>query len=208
MDAWVESSLPVPGVKKAPTVTPDWRTFGRLITDLSVPQLSWGGLLAYGDPTDYREACRQSFGQEMLDPSGVQGDVRGLRVLGALSEAQWQQARTEGLQIGADIELATAQQWFRPRPYEPFALSGTRDGRLTNGLTSDLARGDVLRVRGGRTEKTEWEQPQPTLELQVIRGEQLIGRFMWRTALTLHPRPTESIVLPPAKPSAAIPPDG
>lgn len=208
MDAWVESSLTPPGVKKALMVTPDWRAFARLIMDLSVPQLRWGGLLAYGDQTDYREACRQSFRQRMLDQSGVQGDVRGLRVIGALSDAQWRQARTEDLQIGGELGLATAQQWFRSRPYEPRWLSGTQDGGITNGLTSDLTAGDVLRVRGGRTDETEWEGPQPTLELQVIRGEQMIGRFMWRTALTLHPGPTDSIILPPAKPSPAVAPDG
>jgi hypothetical protein len=33
----------------------------------------------------------------------------------------------------------------------------------------------------------------------------MIGRFAWRTSLTLYPRPVDSITLPPANAGAALP---
>lgn len=197
MDAWVEPYLPEPGVKKAPTVTPDWRAFGRLITDLSVPQLKWGGLLTYGDSTDFRSACRQSFRERMMEHvSGSRRQVASLRFLGSLSEKQWQKARTKGLWIGGDIPLATMEEWFRPRVDRRRGGVTTENRRLFWGDGAGFAKGDVLRVRGGQTEKSEWEEPQPTLELHVLRGEERRGRFIWRTRLELWPRPAESIKLP------------
>jgi hypothetical protein len=209
MDAWVEPSLPPPGVKKAPTLTPDWRAFGRLASDLSVPQLRWGGLLAYGDPTGYREACRQSLRELMLaQVNGAMGRLESLCLISSLSEAQWQELCATGLAVGRGLPLSTVQEAFRERPGWTFGGVIADNVQLFDRGTASFAVGDVLRVRGGQTEKTEWEEPQPTLELQVMRRGQRIGRFAWPTSLTLRPRPVDSIPLPPTKagPHPSAPP--
>jgi hypothetical protein len=199
MDAWVEPALPPPGVKKAPTLTPDWRALGRLVVDLSEAEIAWGGLLTYGDPTDYREACRQSLRERMLSElAGPWEQLGALRLIGSLSDAQWQEVHAEGLAVGSDLPLATVQEALRGP--QRWAVGVTVENvRL---FERGFAVGDVLRMHGGQTEKTEWEEPQPTLELQVMRRGQRIGRFVWRTSLALYPRPVDSIPLPPTKAGA------
>jgi hypothetical protein len=205
MDAWAEPSLPPAGVNKPPTVTPDWRAFGRLIADLSVPQVRWGGLLAYGDPTDYREACRQSLRERLLEEvSGQMGQVESLCLIGSLSEAQWQELHAEGLAVGRGLALSTVQEAFRARPGWTFGGVIADNVQLFGRGTAGFAVGDVLRVRGGQTEKTQWEDSEPTVELEVLRGGQRVGRFVWPTSLALYPRPVDSITLPPVK--AGVPP--
>jgi hypothetical protein len=199
MDTWAEPSLPPAGVKKSPTVTPDWRALGRLVMDLSEAQITWGGLLTYGDPTDYREACRQSLRERMLSElAGPWEQLGALRLIGLLSDAQWQEVRAGGLAVGPDLPLNAVQQAFRGPQHRGVEVTTVENERL---FRHGFAVGDVLRLRGGQT---EGEEPQPTLELQVMRGDKMIGRFAWRTSLTLYPRPVDSITLPPVK--AGVPP--
>jgi hypothetical protein len=200
MDAWAEPSLPPPEVRKAPTLTPDWRALGRLVMELSEAEIAWGGLLTYGDLTDYREACRQSLRERMLSElAGPWEQLGALRLIGLLSDAQWQEVHAGGLAVGPDLPLNAVQQAFRGPQHRGVEVVTVDNERL---FRRGFAVGDILRVRGGQTEETEGEEPQPTLELQIMRGGQRIGRFVWPASLTLYPRPVDSITLPSAKAGA------
>jgi len=203
LDAWVEPSLPAEG-KTAPAVTPDWRAFGRRISDLTSAQIKWGGLLTYEDPTDFRNACRQSFRARMLSvaTSGV-GNPHVLRFLGSLSDDQWQQACTEGLRIGSDISLDVLLDRFRSRPHEhpaPWVVTNEQGEEVmvpmrTAAGERGFTAGDVLRVREGQG---NWFDVSPgaTFELQVIRQGKVRARFVLPARLVLRSGPTESIGLP------------
>ena len=205
LDAWVEPSLPAEG-KAAPTVTPDWRVFGRLTSNLTTAQLRWGGLLTYEDPTDFRNACRQSFRARMLNVvGGGMGSPQVVRFLGSLSDDQWQQVGTDGLRIGSDISLEALLDRFRSRPHEhpaPWVVTTEQGGEAMVPMPREAGErgftaGDVLRVQEG---KGNWFDASPgaTFELQVLRQGKVKGRFLLPARVALRPGPTGSIALPTA----------
>jgi len=205
LDAWVEPSLPAEG-KAAPTVTPDWHAFGRLISDLSTAQIKWGGLLAYEDPADFRNACRQSFRARILSVVGSgMGSPHVVRFLGSLSDDEWQRLSGEGLRVGSDISLDTLLDRFRARLHElppPWVVTNEQGGEVMVSMTtaageSGFAAGDILRVQEG---KGNWFDASPgaTFELQVLRQGKVKGRFLLPARVALRPGPTGSIALPKA----------
>jgi hypothetical protein len=97
-----------------------------LLQQTTSAQRGWGGRLIYGDPTDRHNAYRSAFRDSLLEMLREIPHI--YRLLGNLSDDQWQRLHAEGLTYGPD--------------FSPAVTDEDRD----HGLWLDRQKGDVLRV--------------------------------------------------------------
>jgi hypothetical protein len=211
LDEWADAALPKEEGEVTPasvSVIPDWRAFGRIAGDIDPAQQKWGGVLTYGDPRDYRNACRQSLLEQMMEV--VWHWPYALRFLSSLSDKQWDQLQADGLRVGSDMPLSRMVEVWRCRKHEPppFSLEprSTAPSDEDPGGWMGFAEGDVVRLTA-----TDASGPaeEAQLLLQVLRD----GRPLWSAGeiklpatITLQPRSTESLVALPGGGSQPPPP--
>ena len=211
LDQWVDAALGSEegdGERRSVSVIPDWRVFGRMAGNLDPAQQKWGGVITYGDPTDYRNACRHSFREQMMKVLWQQPYV--LRFLSSLSDKQWDQLQADGLRVGSDMPLSRMVEAWRLRKHEPqpFSLEprSTLPSDQDPGGWVGFAEGDVVRVT-----RTDASRPaeEAQLILQVLRdGQPLwsIGEIRLPATIALKLRSTESLVALPEGGSQPPPP--
>ncbi|UCC67992.1 MAG: hypothetical protein JSV79_12915 [Armatimonadota bacterium] len=130
LDSWIEPYLPESvDSQTAPAgirVPVDPKNCIWLLQQTTGPQRAWGGRLIYGDPTDLSNACRHTFRGKLLE--ALQQLPHIYRLLGNLTEDQWQRLHAEGL------------------TYDPGFSPPVTDEDGNHGFWLDRQKGDVLRV--------------------------------------------------------------
>lgn len=130
VDSWIEPYLPDPPDSHATPVgirvPVEPKNCVWLLQQTTGPQRSWGGRLIYGDPTDRHNAYRSAFQHNLLEMLREIPHI--YRLLGNLSDDQWQRLHAEGLTYGPDFSPAVTDE----------------DG--DHGFWLDRRKGDVLRV--------------------------------------------------------------
>jgi hypothetical protein len=130
VDSWVEPYLPESADSQAAAagirVPVDPKNCIWLLQQTTGAQRGWGGRLIYGDPTDRRNGYRSAFRGKLLE---MLREIPHLyRLLGNLSDDQWERLQAEGLTYGPD---------FSPP---------VTDEDRNRGFWLDRRKGDVLRV--------------------------------------------------------------
>ena len=122
LDAWLEPHLRADLAWGEGVVVPlDIRKVGGLMRRLSYLQRSYGGVLTYGRPTEETEPARHLFRTTLLRT--VQNAAWFYALVGALSDAQWEQAHAEGLRLDAESPVEPPSDGLRER--DAPSLEGT-----------------------------------------------------------------------------------
>ena len=132
VDGWLDPSLPAdasPDRLAALDVPLDPRACAWTVTHLGKPQLKWGYLPIYGDPTDTRNAYRHAFREKLFNL--LSDDMnQGCDLIADLNDDLWNRAQGEGLRWGSD---------FSPQPTAQ---------ALNHHWWPERKQGDLLRVVG------------------------------------------------------------
>ena len=158
--------------------------------------MEWGAVLAYGDPTDARQAYLQGLLIAAMEVAWQ--NAYGLRFISGLSEEQWQQLQGEGLRVGKDLSQQKAVELLKRRPREPgptwmhLMSILPRDDDLGGWL--GIAGGDVLQVSAGRA------------SLGLRAGERALNLIQGDWARPIGALP-ESIVVRPRDTGSLLPAD-
>ncbi len=130
LDSWLEPHLPVASDSHTPApgvrVPVDPRSCIWLLQQTTGAQRAWGGRLIYGDPTLPHNAYRSAFRDKLLEMLDQIPHI--YRLLGDLSDDQWERLQAEGLTYGPDFSPAVT------------------DEDRNHGFWLDRRKGDVLRV--------------------------------------------------------------
>jgi len=180
----------------------DWRALAPRTARLTPAQQKWGGVLTYEDPTDGRNALRQSYRTQVLEAAASQPCV--MRLLTSLSEKQWEGLRGEALRIGEDVPLSRLVEMWRARAGET-GVSVQSAIRLatsslivatdtSNGNWMDFRDGELLRVRASdraewRVQMTARQHPDwdDLLSLEVVRDGKVRDSFVLPGRVRLRP---------------------
>jgi hypothetical protein len=163
----------------------DVRWYGALLAPLSTPQAQAGPLIACGDPGDLSLTYAQAFWEQIMSANGELTDL--CRLLGALSEAEWQQLTQEGLCWGKSIALDRIP---------PSAGYLRNSWNIHAGDCMDIVHevpADQPRVLWTDAKDSRW--------LRYTRWQGEIQHYQLPLVLTLRPRlPRPHLIAPPSVP--------
>jgi hypothetical protein len=160
----------------------DPRWYGALLGPLTIPQAEAGPLIAHGNPGDLSSAYEQAFWEQVMSANGELSDI--CRLLGVLSEDEWQQLSREGLSLGKTVALDRV----------PPSARYLRDSWPVHaGDRMDIVR----EVPAGRP-RVSWTDTTDSLWLRYTRWHGEVQYYQLPLVLTLRPRHPQPHLVSPA----------